>query len=160
MLQNLLKKGNENLDLGLAYKSYFCCPSQVSNKEDEPERSMETGYLWQAHIMLQKIQESIQKREREVTELLQSERRYNQAMKPQITVLIFLKTLVNTVRTQLLQRRKATYWIFLKVQWTKSAVLFIIVIVLKKKKRKSCFLYIDLKVTGKIFRISHGIKKT
>lgn len=65
---------------------------------------MEKAYLWQAHIMLQKIQESLQKREREVTELLQSERQYNKAMKPQITGLIFLKNLVKKVRTQLLQR--------------------------------------------------------
>ncbi|OPJ82296.1 putative DNA double-strand break repair Rad50 ATPase-like [Patagioenas fasciata monilis] len=72
---------------------------KVSNEEGEPEWSMEKGYLWQAHTMLEKIQESIQKREREVTELLQSERRYNRAMKPQITVLIFLKTLVNKVHT-------------------------------------------------------------
>ncbi|PKK28551.1 hypothetical protein A306_00000186 [Columba livia] len=74
-------------------------PEQVSNEEEEPELSMEKGYLWQAHTMLQKIQESIQKREREVTELLRSERRHNRAMKPQITVLIFLKTLVNKVHT-------------------------------------------------------------
>ncbi|KAM6226606.1 uncharacterized protein M6G45_016965 isoform 2-T3 [Spheniscus humboldti] len=72
---------------------------QVANEEEKPEWSMEKGYLWQAHTMLQKIQESLQKREREVTELLQSERRYNKATKPQIAVLIFLKTLVKKVHT-------------------------------------------------------------
>ncbi|CAM9157876.1 unnamed protein product [Bubo scandiacus] len=72
---------------------------QVTNEEEKPEWSMEKGYLWQAHTLLQKIQESLQKREREVTELLQSERRYNKTMKPQITVLMFLKTLVKKVYT-------------------------------------------------------------
>ncbi|XP_069631813.1 centrosomal protein of 55 kDa-like [Haliaeetus albicilla] len=72
---------------------------QAANEEENLEWSMEKAYLWQAHIMLQKIQESLQKREREVTELLQSERRYNKAMKPQITGLIFLKTLVKKVHT-------------------------------------------------------------
>lgn len=60
---------------------------------------MEKGYLWQAYTMLEKIQESLQKREREIAELLQSERRCNKAMKPQITVLLFLKTLVKKVHT-------------------------------------------------------------
>ncbi|KAM6187519.1 uncharacterized protein WM294_016675 [Sarcoramphus papa] len=72
---------------------------QIANEEEKPEWSVEKGYLWQAHTMLQKIQESLQKREREVTELLQSERRCNKAMNPQITVLIFLKTLVKKVHT-------------------------------------------------------------
>jgi len=79
-------------------------PPQVANEEEKPEWSIEKGYLWQVHTMLQKIQESLQKREKEVTELLQSERRYNREMKPQITVLIFLKTLVKEVRTPLLER--------------------------------------------------------
>ncbi|XP_074876919.1 uncharacterized protein LOC142027133 [Buteo buteo] len=72
---------------------------QAANEEKNLEWSMEKAYLWQAHIMLQKIQESLQKREREVTELLQSERQYNKAMKPQITGLIFLKNLVKKVHT-------------------------------------------------------------
>ncbi|XP_061326733.1 synaptonemal complex protein 1-like [Pezoporus flaviventris] len=72
---------------------------QVANEEEKPEWSMEKGYLWQAYTMLEKIQESLWKREREITELLQSERRYNKAMKPQITVLLFLKTLVKKVHT-------------------------------------------------------------
>ncbi|KAM6035131.1 uncharacterized protein LJ206_000682 [Theristicus caerulescens] len=72
---------------------------QVGNEEEKPEWSMEKGYLWQAHTILQKIQESVQKREREVTELLQSERRSNKAMEPQIAVLILLKTLVKKVHT-------------------------------------------------------------
>ncbi|KAM9509917.1 uncharacterized protein ACIB01_001394 [Guaruba guarouba] len=72
---------------------------QVANEEEKPEWSMEKGYLWQAYSMLEKIQESLWKREREITELLQSERRYNKAMKPQITVLLFLKTLVKKVHT-------------------------------------------------------------
>lgn len=92
---------NENLDTGLACKSNLCCP-QVANEEEKPEWSMEKGYLWQAYTMLEKIQESLWKREREITELLQSERRYNKAMKPQITVLLFLKTLVKEVRIQLM----------------------------------------------------------
>lgn len=61
---------------------------------------METEPLWQAHIMLQKIQESLQKQEREVSETLESERRYYKAMKPQIKMLIFLKNLAKKVRTQ------------------------------------------------------------
>ncbi|XP_074936012.1 uncharacterized protein LOC142050778 [Phalacrocorax aristotelis] len=73
-------------------------PEQVANEEEKPEWSMEKGYLWQAHTILQKIQESLQKREREVTELLQSGR-YNKAMKPQMAVLIFLETLVKKVHT-------------------------------------------------------------
>lgn len=93
---------NENLDTGLACKSYLCCP-QVANEEEKPEWWMEKGYLWQAYTMLEKIQESLWKREREITELLQSERRYNKAMKPQITVLLFLSTLVKKVRIQLTQ---------------------------------------------------------
>ncbi|XP_057281788.1 synaptonemal complex protein 1-like [Pezoporus wallicus] len=72
---------------------------QVANEEEKPEWSMEKGYLWQAYTMLEKIQESLWKRETEITELLQSERRYNKAMKPQITVLLFLKTLVKKVHT-------------------------------------------------------------
>ncbi|XP_064357035.1 centrosome-associated protein CEP250-like [Dromaius novaehollandiae] len=67
---------------------------QVADEEVKPECLLDKGHLWQAQAMLQKIQESLDKREKEVTELLQSERRYNKAMKPQITVLIFLKTLV------------------------------------------------------------------
>lgn len=61
---------------------------------------METEPLWQAHTMLQKIQESIQKQEREVSETLEGERRYYKAMKPQIKMLIFLKNLAKKVRTQ------------------------------------------------------------
>ncbi|XP_074788810.1 uncharacterized protein LOC141973791 [Athene noctua] len=72
---------------------------QVTNEEEKPEWSMEKGYLLQAQALLQKIQESLQKREREVTELLQSERRCNKTMKPQITLLMFLKTLVKKVYT-------------------------------------------------------------
>ncbi|XP_071587177.1 uncharacterized protein [Heliangelus exortis] len=73
--------------------------TEVTHKEEKPAWSMETGHLCQAHIMLQKVQESLQKREREVTELLRSQRKYNKAMKPQTTVLIFLKTLVKMVST-------------------------------------------------------------
>ncbi|XP_065518084.1 uncharacterized protein LOC136004976 [Lathamus discolor] len=72
---------------------------QVANEEEKPEWATEKGYLWQAYNILEKIQESLWKREREITELLQSERRYNKAMKPQITVLLFLKTLVKKVHT-------------------------------------------------------------
>ncbi|XP_025953542.2 uncharacterized protein LOC112981831 isoform X2 [Dromaius novaehollandiae] len=72
---------------------------QVADEEVKPECLLDKGHLWQAQAMLQKIQESLDKREKEVTELLQSERRYNKAMKPQITVLIFLKTLVQRVHS-------------------------------------------------------------
>ncbi|XP_048148903.1 synaptonemal complex protein 1-like isoform X1 [Corvus hawaiiensis] len=72
---------------------------QVVNEEEKTEWSMENGYLWQARIILQEMQESLKKREREVTELLQSERRFNKAMKPQMTGLIFLKSLIKMVHT-------------------------------------------------------------
>ncbi|XP_053909987.1 uncharacterized protein LOC128850374 [Cuculus canorus] len=72
---------------------------QVANEEEEPEWSMEKGYFWQACTILQMIQLSLQKREREVTEILWSERRYNKAMKPQIAVLEFMKTLIKKVHT-------------------------------------------------------------
>ncbi|XP_040511949.1 uncharacterized protein LOC101750148 [Gallus gallus] len=71
---------------------------QVANKEMS-ESSVEMGPLCQAHTILQKIQESLWKQERDVTELLESERRYNRAMKPQITVLVFLKNLAKKVHT-------------------------------------------------------------
>ncbi|XP_032061788.1 uncharacterized protein LOC116500708 [Aythya fuligula] len=67
--------------------------------EEKPECLMETEPLWQAHIMLQKIQESLQKQGREVSETLESERRYYKAMKPQIKMLIFLKNLAKKVHT-------------------------------------------------------------
>ncbi|XP_071887555.1 uncharacterized protein [Anas platyrhynchos] len=67
--------------------------------EEKPECLMETEPLWQAHTMLQKIQESIQKQEREVSETLEGERRYYKAMKPQIKMLIFLKNLAKKVHT-------------------------------------------------------------
>ncbi|XP_027755256.1 uncharacterized protein LOC114065489 [Empidonax traillii] len=70
---------------------------QITNEEQKTEWSIEKGYLWQGHTILQKIQESLQKREKEVTELLQSERRFNKAMKPQMTMLAFLKSLVKKV---------------------------------------------------------------
>lgn len=73
--------------------------SQVAN-EEKSENSVEMGPLWQAHIMLQKIQESLRKREKAVIDLLESERQYNKAMKPQITVLVFLKNLAKKVGTQ------------------------------------------------------------
>ncbi|XP_065601535.1 uncharacterized protein LOC136054275 [Cyrtonyx montezumae] len=71
---------------------------QVAN-EEKSESSMKMGPLWQAHTMLQKIQESLHEQEREVTELLESERRYKKAVKPQITVLLFLKNLAKKVHT-------------------------------------------------------------
>lgn len=77
---------------------------------------MEKGYLWRAHTMLKKIQESLQKQEREVTELLQTERRHNKATKSQITVFSFVKTLVKKVRTHSLQIIKKYLWIFQKYQ--------------------------------------------
>nr|XP_009671372.1 PREDICTED: centrosome-associated protein CEP250-like [Struthio camelus australis] len=70
---------------------------QVADKEMKPEWLVEKGYLWEARVMLQKIQESLDKREKEVAELLQSARRYSKALKPQITMQIFLKTLVQRV---------------------------------------------------------------
>lgn len=78
---------------------YIFVASQGAN-EEKSENSVEMGPLWQAHIILQKIQESLRKREREVTELLESERRYNNAVKPEITVLVFLKNLAKKVGTQ------------------------------------------------------------
>lgn len=78
---------------------YIFVASQVAN-EEKSENSVEMGPLWQAHIMLQKIQESLRKREKAVIDLLESERQYNKAMKPQITVLVFLKNLAKKVGTQ------------------------------------------------------------
>ncbi|KAJ7408118.1 hypothetical protein BTVI_60750 [Pitangus sulphuratus] len=72
---------------------------EITNEEEKTEWSMEKGYLWQGHTILQTIQESLQKRQKEVTELLQSERRFNKAMKPQMTMLVFLKSLVKKVHT-------------------------------------------------------------
>ncbi|XP_063278181.1 uncharacterized protein LOC134563811 [Prinia subflava] len=72
---------------------------QADNKEGKTDWSVEKQYLWQAHNILHEIQESLQKREREITELLQSKRRFNKAMKPQMTVLIFLKSLIKMVHT-------------------------------------------------------------
>ncbi|KAL2294843.1 hypothetical protein Nmel_008597, partial [Mimus melanotis] len=72
---------------------------QVANEEEKTNWSMEKQHLSQAHSILQEIQESLQKREREVTELLQSERRFHKAMKPQMTVLMFLKSLIKMVHT-------------------------------------------------------------
>lgn len=134
---------NQNLDLGLDYKSYLCC-LQVANKKEKTEWSMEKGYLWQAHIILQEMQESVKKREREVTELLQSERRFNKAMKPQMTVLIFLKSLIKMVRILFLQREKLFNGFSKKLIEEKNATLFIIVIALNMAK---CYLvYISLQV--------------
>lgn len=99
----ILYETNQNLYLGLVYKSYLCC-LQIANEEQKTVWSVEKRYLWQAHTILQEIQESLQKREREVTELLESERRFNKAMKPQVTVLIFLKSLIKMVRIKFLQR--------------------------------------------------------
>lgn len=90
-------ENNQNLDLGLVCKGYLCC-LQVANEEEKTGWSVEKQYLWQAHSILQEIQESLQKRDREITELLQSERRFNKAMKPQMTVLLFLKSLIKMVR--------------------------------------------------------------
>ncbi|XP_037980886.1 uncharacterized protein LOC119695812 isoform X2 [Motacilla alba alba] len=94
------KAGGENSDVSevLVIKT-----DQVSknaaNEERKTDWSVEKQYLWQAHAILQEIKESIQKREREVTELLQSEKKFNKAMKPQVTVLIFLKSLIKMVHT-------------------------------------------------------------
>lgn len=88
------------------YMSYLCC-LQAANEEGKTDWSMKKQYLCQAHNILQEIQESLQKREREVTELLQSERRFNKAMKPQMTVLIFLKSLIKMVRIKFLLRWKS-----------------------------------------------------
>ncbi|XP_056181669.1 uncharacterized protein LOC130143084 [Falco biarmicus] len=93
--QNSEKKEGEKSD---ASEVVELKTEQLAN-EEKAECSIKKGNLWQAHNMLQKIQESLQKREREVTELLQSERSCNKAMKPQITVLMFLKTLVKKVHT-------------------------------------------------------------
>ncbi|XP_066844741.1 trichoplein keratin filament-binding protein-like isoform X2 [Anser cygnoides] len=70
---------------------------QAAN-EEKPECLMETEPLWQAHVMLQKIQESLQKQDREISETLESER-YYKTMKPQIKVLMFLKNLAKKVHT-------------------------------------------------------------
>ncbi|RMC17949.1 hypothetical protein DUI87_04823 [Hirundo rustica rustica] len=72
---------------------------QAANEEGKTDWSVEKLCLQQAQNILQEIQESLQKQEREVTELLQSERRFNKAMKPQMTVLIFLKSLIKMVHT-------------------------------------------------------------
>ncbi|KAF2985908.1 hypothetical protein EK904_011028 [Melospiza melodia maxima] len=77
---------------------------KAADEERKTDWSVEKQYLWQAHTILQEIQESLQKREREVTELLQSERRFNKAMKPQVTVLILLKSLIKMVRIWFRQR--------------------------------------------------------
>ncbi|XP_021236527.1 uncharacterized protein LOC110389853 isoform X2 [Numida meleagris] len=71
---------------------------QVAN-EEKSDSSVEMGPLCQAQTMLHKIQKSLQKQEREVSELLESERRYNKATNPQITVLVFLKNLAEKVHT-------------------------------------------------------------
>ncbi|XP_063036854.1 uncharacterized protein LOC134432263 [Melospiza melodia melodia] len=90
------KAGGENSDISevLVLKT-----DQAADEERKTDWSVEKQYLWQAHTILQEIQESLQKREREVTELLQSERRFNKAMKPQVTVLILLKSLIKMVHT-------------------------------------------------------------
>lgn len=93
----------EILVYNLVYKSYLLC-LQGANEERKTDWSVEKQYLWQARTILQEIQESLQKREREVTDLLQSERRFNKAMKPQVAVLIFLKSLIKMVRIQFWQR--------------------------------------------------------
>ncbi|XP_072778236.1 uncharacterized protein [Taeniopygia guttata] len=90
------KEDGENSDVSevLVLKT-----DQIANEEQKTVWSVEKRYLWQAHTILQEIQESLHKREREVTELLESERRFNKAMKPQVTVLIFLKSLIKMVHT-------------------------------------------------------------
>ncbi|KAJ7427588.1 hypothetical protein WISP_05716 [Willisornis vidua] len=72
---------------------------KTANEEEKTEWSVGKGYLFHGQIILQKIQESLQKRQKEVTELLQCERRFNKTLKPQMTTLVFLKSLVKKVHT-------------------------------------------------------------
>ncbi|XP_030093200.2 uncharacterized protein LOC115485123 [Serinus canaria] len=90
------KAGGENSDVS---EDLVLKTDQAANEERKTDRSVEKQYLWQAHTILQEIKESLQKREREVTELLQCERKFNKAMKPQVTVLTFLKSLIKMVHT-------------------------------------------------------------
>ncbi|CAN8220503.1 unnamed protein product [Coccothraustes coccothraustes] len=96
ILQKSEKAGGENSDVS---EALVLKTDQAAYEERKTDWSVEKQYLWQAHTILQEIQKSLQKREREVTELLQSERRFNKAMKPQVTVLIFLKSLIKMVHT-------------------------------------------------------------
>ncbi|XP_039575162.1 uncharacterized protein LOC120507032 [Passer montanus] len=88
--------GGQNSDVS---KVLVLKTDQAVNEEEKTDWSVEKQHLWQALTILQEIEESLQKREREVTELLQSERRFYKAMKPQVTVLIFLKSLIKMVHT-------------------------------------------------------------
>nr|XP_005489686.1 uncharacterized protein LOC102072953 [Zonotrichia albicollis] len=90
------KAGGENSDMS---EVLILKTDKAADEERKIDWSVEKEYLWQTHTILQEIQESLQKREREVTELLQSERRFNKAMKPQVTVLILLKSLIKMVHT-------------------------------------------------------------
>ncbi|TRZ25702.1 hypothetical protein HGM15179_001421 [Zosterops borbonicus] len=103
--QNSEKAEGENSDVSeiLVLKT-----EQVKGKTDS---SVEKQYLLQAHNILHEIQESLQKREREVTEILQSERRFNKSMKPQMTVLTFLKSLIKMVHTIYCDVPGAQQWI-------------------------------------------------
>ncbi|XP_052556665.1 uncharacterized protein LOC128089373 [Tympanuchus pallidicinctus] len=95
----LQHKSEKTEDLEKADVLILKSKAEQGANEEKSENSVEMGPLWQAHIILQKIQESLRKREREVTELLESERRYNNAVKPEITVLVFLKNLAKKVHT-------------------------------------------------------------
>ncbi|KAF4803585.1 hypothetical protein TURU_014769 [Turdus rufiventris] len=94
--QKTEKAERENSDVS---EVFMLKKEKVANEEEKTGWSVEKQYLWQAHSILQEIQESLQKRDREITELLQSERRFNKAMKPQMTVLLFLKSLIKMVHT-------------------------------------------------------------
>ncbi|XP_075787831.1 uncharacterized protein LOC102452715 isoform X1 [Pelodiscus sinensis] len=87
-----------NFQMDFPQQKALVTAEKVVDQVEEHEHVLQKELLWKAQATLEVAKQSLYKREREVTELLQSESEHK-TMKPQITVTTLMKTLVSKVHT-------------------------------------------------------------